>query len=64
MKSMMPGTLEIQLMHFRKFIYRIIILKDNMKNTEVVYIKVCFLSKIPYGSEKCNPDCSLFLPLP
>ena len=27
-----------------------------MKNIEVVYIKVCFLSKIPYGSGKCNPD--------
>lgn len=54
--------LEIQLVHFRKssLIYRIIIFKDNMENTEVVYIKVCFLSKVPYGSGKCNPDFSLF----
>lgn len=47
-----------------KVIYRIIILKDNMNNTEVVYIKACFLSKIPYGSGKRNPDFSLFFPLP
>lgn len=26
-------------------------LKDTMKNIEVVYIKVCFLSKIPMGQE-------------
>lgn len=43
-----------------KVIYRTIVLKDDMNNTEVVYIKACFLSKIPYGPGKRNPDSSLF----